>query len=78
MQVLMLAGDNDSLLSKHDVPQSSVVCSTSSETHGYYANLKIKIERMVLQFHLQRGRFQLCIEEMCYFHKVVALRKGLH
>lgn len=33
---------------------------------------------MVLQFHLQMGRLQLCIEEMYYFHKVVALRKGLH
>lgn len=64
MQVLMLAGDNDSLLSKHDAPQSNVVCSTSSETHGYYANLKIKIERMVLQFHF-RGEGFSCVLRKC-------------
>lgn len=68
----------DSLLSKHDTSQSDVVCSSSWETWGYYANLKIKTERTVLKFHSRRGRFQLCVEEMYYFHKVGELRKGLY
>lgn len=35
-----------------------------------------KTEILALQFHLQRGGLQLSIEEMYYFHTVVALRKG--
>lgn len=46
---------------------------------GIIPTLRKKVkERFLIQFHLQRGSFQLCIEEMYYFHKVVAFRKGLH